>query len=79
MFWRGYLAAASSLFCWLSQGRAGLHCLLLKRSGWLVACLFTLTLVTFIPALQLTNVSNVAVIITAQPLAAATMAGIWLG
>jgi drug/metabolite transporter (DMT)-like permease len=34
-------------------------------------------MVTFIPALQLTNVANVAVIIAAQPFAAAALAWVW--
>ncbi len=38
------------------------------KSGWLVASLSTLAMVTFIPALQLTSVSNVAIIIATGPL-----------
>ena len=48
-------------------------------SGWLVAALATVGMVTFIPALQLTSVSNVAVIIATGPFVAAALAWIWLG
>ena len=48
------------------------------RSGWLVACLSTLGMATFIPALQLTSVANVAVITAAGPFVAAALAWIWL-
>jgi len=49
------------------------------KSGWLVASLSTLGMVTFIPALQLTKVSNVAIIIATGPFVAAGIAWIWLG
>ncbi len=48
------------------------------KSGWLVASLSTLGMVCFIPALQLTSVSNVAIIIATGPFVAAAMAWIWL-
>jgi drug/metabolite transporter (DMT)-like permease len=48
------------------------------RSGWLVASLSTVGMVSFIPALQLTSVSNVAVIIATGPFVAAAFAWIWL-
>jgi drug/metabolite transporter (DMT)-like permease len=48
------------------------------RSGWLVASLSTLGMVSFIPALQLTSVSNVAIIIATGPFVAAALAWIWL-
>jgi drug/metabolite transporter (DMT)-like permease len=48
------------------------------RSGWLVASLSTLGMVSFIPALQLTSVSNVAIIIATGPFVAAGLAWIWL-
>jgi drug/metabolite transporter (DMT)-like permease len=50
----------------------------MKRSGWLVAGLSTLGMVAFIPALQLTSVANVAIIVAVQPFAAAAIAWIWL-
>jgi drug/metabolite transporter (DMT)-like permease len=48
------------------------------KSGWLVASLSTLGMVSFIPALQLTSVSNVAIIIATGPFVAAALAWIWL-
>jgi drug/metabolite transporter (DMT)-like permease len=51
---------------------------MMGKSGWLVASLSTLGMVCFIPALQLTSVSNVAVIIATGPFVAAALAWIWL-
>ena len=48
------------------------------KAGWLVASLSTLGMVAFIPALQLTSVSNVAIIIATGPFATAALAWIWL-
>ena len=78
LFWRGLfgggLIAAIMI---LTQGRAGLRDLAgMGQSGWLVAALSTLGMVTFIPALQLTSVSNVAIIIATGPFVAAALA--WL-
>jgi drug/metabolite transporter (DMT)-like permease len=50
----------------------------MKGSGWLVACLSSIGMVTFIPALQLTSVANVAIIIAAQPFAAAAIGWLWV-
>jgi drug/metabolite transporter (DMT)-like permease len=49
----------------------------MRANGWLVAGLSTLAMVTFIPALPMTSVANVAIIIAAQPFAAAALAWIW--
>ena len=80
LFWRGLFGgAAIAAVLVLTQGRAGLRDLAgMGRSGWLVASLSTLGMVCFIPALQLTSVSNVAVIIATGPIVAAAMAWIWL-
>jgi drug/metabolite transporter (DMT)-like permease len=80
LFWRGLfgggLIAAVLL---LMRGRAGLRDLTAMGSnGWLVASLSTLGMVCFIPALQLTSVSNVAIIIATGPFVAAAFAWIWL-
>jgi drug/metabolite transporter (DMT)-like permease len=80
VFWRGVfgggLIAAVML---VTQGRGGLRDLAMTgKSGWLVASLSTVAMVCFIPALQLTNVANVAVIIATGPFAAAALAWIWL-
>jgi drug/metabolite transporter (DMT)-like permease len=80
LFWRGLFGGGSiTAFLLLTQGRAGLVSLIsLGKRGWLVASLSTIGMVSFIPALQLTSVANVAVIIAAGPLVAAGWAWIWL-
>src|SRR4051812_755940 len=79
LFWRGLFGGGFiAAFLLLTQGRAGLRELAgMRANGWLVAGLSTLAMVTFIPALQLTSVANVAIIIAAQPFAAAALAWIW--
>lgn len=80
LFWRGLFGGSViAAMLVLMQGRAGLRDLAgMGRIGWLVASLSTLAMVCFIPALQLTSVSNVAVIIATGPFVAAAMAWIWL-
>jgi drug/metabolite transporter (DMT)-like permease len=79
LFWRGLFGGGFiAAFLIVTQGRAGLRELThMRANGWLVAGLSTLAMVTFIPALQLTSVANVAIIIAAQPFAAAALAWIW--
>lgn len=80
LFWRGLFGGgliAAVLI--VAQGRLGLHDLaMMGKKDWLVASLSTLAMVCFIPALQLTSVSNVAVIIATGPFVAAALAWIWL-
>jgi drug/metabolite transporter (DMT)-like permease len=80
LFWRGLFGGGFiALFLVLTQGWAGARSLIgMRGNGWLVACLSTFAMITFIPALQLTSVANVAIIIAAQPFAAAAIAWIWL-
>ncbi|WP_312016932.1 DMT family transporter [Bradyrhizobium jicamae] len=80
LFWRGLFGGgAIALFLTATQGGRGLRDLIAMRpSGWLVAVLSTIGMVTFIPALQLTSVANVAIIVAVQPFAAAAIAWIWL-
>ncbi|WP_407147751.1 DMT family transporter [Bradyrhizobium sp. ORS 86] len=80
LFWRGLFGGgAITLFLVATQGRRGARDLIAMRaSGWLVAGLSTVGMVTFIPALQMTSVANVAVIVAVQPFAAAAIAWIWL-
>src|SRR6201999_2868572 len=80
LFWRGLFGGAFiALFLVLSRGRSGLRDLFaMKANGWLVACLSTIGMVTFIPALQLTSVANAAIIVATQPFVAAAIAWIWL-
>jgi drug/metabolite transporter (DMT)-like permease len=80
LFWRGLFGGGLiAAVLVLTQGRSGLKDLTgMGRSGWLVASLSTLGMVSFIPALQLTSVSNVAIIIATGPFVAAALAWIWL-
>ncbi len=80
LFWRGLFGGTFiALFLVLSRGRSGLRDLFaMKANGWLVACLSTIGMVTFIPALQLTSVANAAIIVATQPFVAAAIAWIWL-
>ena len=81
LFWRGLFGGGLiAAVLVLTLGRTGLQDLSrMGSSGWLVAALATVGMVTFIPALQLTSVSNVAVIIATGPFVAAALAWIWLG
>src|ERR1700712_2873535 len=65
LFWRGVFAGSLiSVFLVVMQGRAALWQLVVPgRGGLLVASLSALGMVSFIPALQMTNVMNVAVLI----------------
>jgi drug/metabolite transporter (DMT)-like permease len=80
LFWRGLSGAAViTVVLVLTQGRAGLRDFTgMGKNGWLVASLSTLGMTSFIPALQLTSVSNVAIIIATGPFVAAALAWIWL-
>ncbi len=80
LFWRGLFGGGLiAAILVLTQGRAGLRDLTgMGRNGWLVASLSTLGMVSFIPALQLTSVSNVAIIIATGPFVAAAFAWLWL-
>jgi drug/metabolite transporter (DMT)-like permease len=80
LFWRGLFGGGLiAAVLVLTQGRSGLRDLaMMGKSGWLVASLSTLGMVCFIPALQLTSVSNVAVIIATGPFVAAALAWMWL-
>lgn len=80
IFWRGLFGGAFIAAMLLAtRGRAGLQDIRsMGGSGWLVASLSMLGMLTFIPALQLTSVSNVAIIIATGPFATAVLAWIWL-
>src|SRR3954447_1433693 len=80
LFWRGLFGGGLiAAVLVLAQGRSGLKDLTgMGRSGWLVALLSTLGMVCFIPALQLTSTSNVAIIIATGPFVTAALAWIWL-
>jgi len=80
LFWRGLFGGGLiAAILVLLQGRSGLRDFAkMGKSGWLVASLSTLGMVCFIPALQLTSVSNVAIIIATGPFVTAALAWIWL-
>ena len=80
LFWRGLFAGGMIMVLMvLLQGRASLRDLIrFDINGWLVASLSTLAMIAFIPALQLTDVSNVAIIVATGPFLAAELAWIWL-
>jgi drug/metabolite transporter (DMT)-like permease len=80
LFWRGLFGGGFiALFLVATRGWSGARSLVtMKANGWLVACLSTLGMVSFIPSLQLTSVANVAIIIAVQPFAAAGIAWVWL-
>src|SRR3954454_19535256 len=63
LFWRGVFAGTLiAVILVLLQGRAGLRELVgMTKSGWLVTLYSTLAMIAFIPSLQLTSVSNVAI------------------
>ena len=81
LFWRGLFGGSLiAVIMVLLQGRAGLRDLIgMRASGWLVSLYSTLGMIAFIPSLQLTSVSNVAIIIATGPFLAAALAWIWLG
>jgi drug/metabolite transporter (DMT)-like permease len=80
LFWRGVFGGGLiAVIMVVLQGRAGLRSLIgMGKSGWLVTSYSTLGMIAFIPALQLTSVSNVAIIIATGPFLAAALAWIWL-
>jgi drug/metabolite transporter (DMT)-like permease len=80
IFWRGVFGGAFIAIALLAaRGRAGLQDFRgMDSIAWLVASLSTLGMIAFIPALQLTSVSNVAIIIATGPFATAALAWIWL-
>jgi drug/metabolite transporter (DMT)-like permease len=80
LFWRGLFAGGMIMVLMvLLQGRASLRDLVrFDINGWLVASFSTLAMIAFIPSLQLTDVSNVAIIVATGPFLAAGLAWIWL-
>ncbi len=95
LFWRGLFGGGLiTVFLVVMQGRGALRQCVVPgrggllvaslsvvpgRGGLLVASLSTLGMVSFIPALQMTKVMNVAVLIATQPFVAAALAWLWLG
>src|SRR4029078_3070936 len=69
LFWRGLFGGGLiTVMMVLLQGRPGLRDVLaMSKSGWLVTLYSTQGMMAFIPSLQLTSVSNVAIIIETGP------------
>ncbi|MGJ4927108.1 DMT family transporter [Bradyrhizobium sp. HKCCYLS2038] len=80
LFWRGLFGGGCiALFVLLAQGWNGTTSLIrLSAGSVLVASLSALAMLAFIPALQLTNTANVAIVIAAQPFTTAALAWLWL-
>jgi drug/metabolite transporter (DMT)-like permease len=80
LFWRGVFASVMiTAILLVLQGRSGLRDLIrMSKSGWLVASLSASAMIAFIPSLQLTSVSNVAIIIATGPFVTAALAWVWL-
>jgi drug/metabolite transporter (DMT)-like permease len=80
LFWRGVFGGSLiAVLMVVLQGRAGLRDLVgMGKNGWLVSCYSTVAMIAFIPSLQLTSVSNVAIIIATGPFLAAGLAWLWL-
>jgi drug/metabolite transporter (DMT)-like permease len=81
LFWRGLFGGSLiTVFLVMMQGRPGLRQLAVPGvGGLLVASLSAIGMISFIPALQMTDVMNVAVLIATQPFVAAALAWLWLG
>jgi len=80
LFWRGIFGGFFISLYVIAHYRA--RTLAVTRAmGWpglLVTCLSTLGMTTFIPALKLTSVANVAIICATGPFVAAVIAWLWL-
>ena len=81
LFWRGLFGAIAIVaLMTIIQGRDSLKDLAtMGQNGWLVASLSAFGMVCFIPALQLTSVANVAIIIATGPFITAALAWLWIG
>ncbi len=80
LFWRGCFGGLFiGLFTVWRLGRETLPSLrALGWRGWVITALSTSAMLTFIPALKLTTVANVAVIYAATPFVAAALSWAWL-
>jgi drug/metabolite transporter (DMT)-like permease len=78
-FWRGIFGGVfiAAFFIWQQRWDALRAVKAMGRPGWLLTLCGIVCLVTFIPALKLTSVANVAVIYATTPFVAAVLAWIW--
>jgi len=80
LFWRGVFGGFFISLYVIAHYR-GRTLAVTRAMGWpglLVTCLSTLGMTTFIPALKLTSVANVAIICATGPFVAAVIAWLWL-
>ena len=80
LFWRGIFGGFFISLYVIAHYR-GRTLVVTRATGWpglLVTCLSTLGMTSFIPALKLTSVANVAIIFATCPFVAAVIAWLWL-
>ena len=80
LFWRGIFGGFFISLYVIAHYR-GRTLVVTRATGWpglLVTCLSTLGMTSFIPALKLTSVANVAIICATGPFVAAVIAWLWL-
>jgi drug/metabolite transporter (DMT)-like permease len=80
LFWRGIFGGFFISLYVIAHYR-GRTLAVTRAMGWpglLITCLSTLGMTTFIPALKLTSVANVAIICATGPFVAAVIAWLWL-
>ncbi|HKF60965.1 MAG TPA: DMT family transporter [Dongiaceae bacterium] len=80
LFWRGIFGGFFIALYVVGHYR-GRTLAVTRAMGWpglLITCLSTLGMTTFIPALKLTSVANVAIICATAPFVAAVIAWLWL-
>jgi len=80
LFWRGVFAGlfTAGYIVWRYRGDALRVYRSMGRPGWLFAVLSAVGMTTFIPALKLTTVADVAIIYATAPFVTAVLAWIWL-
>jgi len=80
LFWRGIFAGAfiAIYIVWQYRGETLRVYRSMGRPGWLFALCSTIGMTSFIPALKLTTVADVAIIYATVPFVTAVLAWIWL-
>src|SRR6185295_9869340 len=80
LFWRGVFAGlfTTAYIVWRYRGESLRLYRSMGRPGWLFAVLSAIGMTTFIPALKLTTVADVAIIYATAPFVTAVLAWIWL-
>ena len=80
LFWRGVFAGlfTAGYIVWRYRGETLRLYRSMGRPGWLFAVLSAVGMTTFIPALKLTTVADVAIIYATAPFVTAVLAWIWL-